>query len=170
MLWRLTSAVAIPSLTCLWRVYFSNLIGNAYKIEKIRTIIQSCLNVVGKERKQRVWGVTRYMRRVLLEKKWIQARRVSVFKWKAKRDVELSWVKCDEDRKLILLHLVKFCKNKISLLFFFCKDIVNLFCLWLNSLVSGIKYERSLWASDCSESTVVLKMAEWCSKRTQLSA
>ena len=43
--------------------------------------------------------------------------------------MELSWVKCDEDRKLILLHLVKFCKNKISLLFFFCKGIVNLFCM-----------------------------------------
>ena len=129
MLWRLTSTVTIPSLTCLWCVQFSNLIGNAYKIEKIQKLIQKCFNVVGKERKQRVWGVTRYMRRVLLEKKWIQARGESVFTWKARRDVEHSWVKCDEDRNLILLHLVKFCKNKISLLFFFCKDIVNVVCM-----------------------------------------
>ena len=164
MLWWLTSAVAIPPLTCLWCVQFSNLIGNAYKVEKIQKLIQSCFNVVEKERKQRVWGVTRYMRRVLLEKKWIQARGVSVFKWKARRDGELSWVKCDKDRKLILLHSVKFCKNKLSLLFFFCKGIVNLFCMSIALTLLG---PRKIVIS---ESTVALKMAEWWAKRMQLSA
>ena len=31
MFWRLTSAVTVPTLPCLWNVYFSNLIGDPFK-------------------------------------------------------------------------------------------------------------------------------------------